>query len=182
MGYDFVNRSLLLFQLGRYQQAREALTNAFSIANRPETSFKEILAWVLLANAQMALSERRFVEAKAAGKRALDLAGTEYPSVVLQAKQAVGLSQALSGETQSARRLCEEAMGVARELKNPRQLSTALLSLAEVMLVGNDAPGALTTAFCKPGPCLRKPDSRIRSGARGQLPHAPASALATWPV
>jgi serine/threonine protein kinase/lipopolysaccharide biosynthesis regulator YciM len=147
MGYDLVNRGILLMQLGRYQQAREALGQAFEIANRPEANYKAVLAWVRLANSQMALTERRFAESKAEGRRALDLAGTEYPDVVLQAKHTLGVAQALSGAPHPARVLCEEAVAEARRLNNPRLLSSALLSLAEVMLTGDDAQDALSTAL-----------------------------------
>jgi serine/threonine protein kinase/tetratricopeptide (TPR) repeat protein len=147
MGYDLLNRGLLLLQLGRYQAAREALDRAFAIANRPEANYKEILAWVQMANAQMALTQRRFAEVRAHGQRALDLAGTQYPDLVIQAKHTIGLAQALAGSPQPARKLCEEAVDRAKELNNPRLLSSALLSLAEVMLLGNDAQAASATAL-----------------------------------
>ncbi|HWN98861.1 MAG TPA: protein kinase [Blastocatellia bacterium] len=147
MGYDQMNRATLLWQLGRYQQAREALDVAFSIANRPEASYKAVLAWVQLTDSQMALSERRFAEAKSKGQLALDLAGTQYPDVALQAKQTIGLAQALSGAPLPAKRLCEAAVVTAKEVNSPRLLSSALLSLAEVLVLGNDAPNALATAL-----------------------------------
>jgi serine/threonine protein kinase/lipopolysaccharide biosynthesis regulator YciM len=147
MGYDLVNRGILLLQLGRYQQAREALGRAFAIANRPEANYKAVLAWVHLANSQMALTERRFAESKAEGKRALDLAGTEYPDVLLQAKHTLALAQALSGAPQAGRQLCEEAVAEAKKINSPRLLSSALLSFAEVMMAGNDAQGALASAL-----------------------------------
>jgi eukaryotic-like serine/threonine-protein kinase len=147
MGYDQLNRGILLWQLGRYKEAREALDLAFSIANQPEASYKAVLAWVHLANSQMALSERRFAEAKARGQQALDQAGTQYPDVALQAKYCIGLAHAFSGAPQPARKLCEEAVASAKQLNSPRALSSALLALAEVSLLGNDAPAALSTAL-----------------------------------
>jgi serine/threonine protein kinase/lipopolysaccharide biosynthesis regulator YciM len=147
MVYDLLNRGLLLWQLGRYREARADLDSAFSIADQPEASYKAVLAWVHLANSQMALSERRFAEAKAKGQQSLGLAGTQYPDVVLQAKLAIGLAQALSGAPQPARRLCEEAVAAAKELNNPRLISSSLLALAEVLLLGNDAPRALATSL-----------------------------------
>ena len=174
MGYDLLNRGILLTQLGRYQSAREALDQAYAIANQPEASYKAILAWVSLANSQMALTERRFAEAKAKGQEALDLAGTQYPEVVIQAKYAIGLAQALSGAPQSARKLCEQAVTSARELNNPRLLSSGLLVLAEVMLQDNDAQGGSTLALQAQGMFARagQQDSEWRAwliAARGQL-------------
>ncbi|MEK6322495.1 MAG: tetratricopeptide repeat protein [Acidobacteriota bacterium] len=147
MGYDQLNRGNLLWQLGRYQEARAALDQAFAIANRPEASYKAIVAWVHLTDSQMALSERRFADAKSKGQQAADLAGTQYRDVTLQAKYVIGLAQARSGVVQPARKLCEEAVAIAKEVKSPRLLSSALLALAEVLLLGNDAQAGLATAL-----------------------------------
>lgn len=146
MGWDQMNRGTLFWLLGRYQEARSALDQAYSIANQPEASFKSQFAWVELTRAQMALSERRLAEAKAKGQTTLDLAGTKYMDVALQAKHTIGFAQALSGSPQSARKLCEEAVANAKKESSPRLLSTALLTLAEVLLLANDAPSALATA------------------------------------
>ena len=146
MGYDQMNRGSFLWQLGRYPEARTALALAFDIASRPEANFKGVLAWVHLTNAQMALSERHFAETKEKGQQALTLAGTEIGDVVIQAKRSIGLAQALSGAPQVGRTLCQDAVVRARETKSPQLLSSALLSLAEVLLLASDAPGALTNA------------------------------------
>lgn len=146
MGYDLLNRGMLLSQLGRYQEARADLDSAYSIANQPEASYKAVLAWVHLGNSQIALSERRFAEAKAKGQQSLNL-GSQYPDVVLQAKLTIGLAQALSGSPGPARRLCEEAVAAAKALNSPRLISSSLLALAEVLLLANDGPRALATAL-----------------------------------
>lgn len=146
MGYDQMNRGSFLWQLGQYAEAQKALALAFSIANRPEASFKAVLAWVHLTNAQMALSERRFAETKDKGQQALALAGTEIDDVAIQAKHSIGQAQALSGAAPAGRTLCQEAVARARGTKSPQLLSSALLALAEVMLISNDAHGALAAA------------------------------------
>jgi eukaryotic-like serine/threonine-protein kinase len=147
MGYDQMNRGAFLWRLGRYQEAKEALDLAFKIADRPEANLKAVVAWVHLTNSQMALSQRRFGDAKTAGQKALDLAATEYRDVALQAKYSLGLALAQSGSAQSANKLCEEAIAMAKEVKSPRLLSSSLLAHAEVLLLGNDAPRALATAL-----------------------------------
>ena len=147
MGYDQLYRGGVLWQLGRYQEADAALKQAFSIANQPEASYKEVLAWVHLTDSQMALSERRFSEAKAKAQQALDVAGTEVKDLALQAKYSMGLAQAFSGAPQPARKLCEEAVAIAKEVNSPRLISSAQLALAEVLLLGNDAQGALENAL-----------------------------------
>ena len=157
MAYDQMNRGAFLWQLGRYPEARDALGKAFSISNPSEADFKAVLAWVHLTKGQMALSQHQFAEARTEGQRALDLAGKEARDLALQAMQTIGLAQALSGAPQPGKKLCEEAVATAKEAKSPRMLSTALLTLAEALLVGNDAPGALAASleaqgmFEKPG-------------------------------
>ncbi|HWC75924.1 MAG TPA: tetratricopeptide repeat protein, partial [Blastocatellia bacterium] len=147
IGYDQMNRARLLWQLGRYQEARQALEEAFKIANRPEASYKIVLAWVHLTNSLMALSELRFAYAEAKGRQALELAGTQSRDVTLQAKHAIAMAQASLGAHQPAKQLCEEAIATAREMNRPRLLSSSLLALASVLLQGNDVEGAKAAAL-----------------------------------
>jgi len=147
MSYDHLNRGIILWQLGRYQEADAALKLAFSIASQPEANYKDVVALVHLAESQMALSQRRFPEARAKAQLALDLAGNEVRDLALQAKYTIALAQAFSGAPQPARKLCEEAVATAREENSPRLVSSGLLALAEVLLLGNDAQGALATAL-----------------------------------
>jgi len=144
-GYDQMNKGSYLWRLGRYQEARQALDLAYSIANRPEASLKAVLAWVDLTSAQLALSQLNFAEAKLKGQDALNLAGNEYRDVLLLAKSTIGRATALSGQPQQATKLCEEAVAIAKELKSPRLESSALLALAEVQLASKDAAHALLT-------------------------------------
>lgn len=146
-GYDQMNRAGLLWQLGRYQEARVALDHASSIASRPEDSYKLVLARVYLTESQMALSERRFAEARAKGQQALDVAGSQAKDLACPAKYSIALAQALSGGAQQAQKLCEAAVSLAKDVNSPRQLSSALLALAEVLLLRSDSRGALTTAL-----------------------------------
>lgn len=147
IGYNEMNRAGILWQLGRYGEARNALNEALSIAARPDAEYKALQAWVHLIYAQMALSERNFGEARKKGQQALELASTQFKDVTIQAKCSIGLAEALSGAARPAIQACEEAVAIAREIKNPRLVSSALLSLAEVMLEANDAKGALRAAL-----------------------------------
>jgi hypothetical protein len=74
------------------------------------------------------------------------MAGGDYKDAALQAKQTLALAYALAGAAQKAIPLAEEAVSMARELKLPRLLSTALLVLAEVRTAGRDGRGALADA------------------------------------
>ena len=147
MGFDQMNRGAFLWQLGRYPEARTALDSAFEIANRPEANYKAVLAWVHLTNAQMALSERRYDEAKKKSQLALDVSASQFPDVTLQAKYCMGRAEAFLGAPQVGRKLGDEAVALAKKANSPQLLSSALLALAEIMLTGNDAKGALENSL-----------------------------------
>jgi tetratricopeptide (TPR) repeat protein len=147
LGFDQMNRGAFLWQLGRYAEARTALDAAFEIANRPEANYKAVLAWVHLTNAQMALSQGNYEEARKKGQLALDVSASQFPDVELQAKYCTGRAEALSGAPQVGRKLCEEAVPMAKKVNSPQLISTALLALAEVLVIGKDTNGALENAL-----------------------------------
>ena len=146
LGFDHMNRGAFLWQLGRYDEARAALDSAFEIASGPKANYKAVLAWVHLTRARIALSERNSVEAKKQSKLAIDLS-SQFPDVMLQAKYCMGQAQALSGAAQAGRELSQEAVVMAKKVNSPQLISSALLVLAEVLLVGNDSKGALENAL-----------------------------------
>ncbi len=141
MGWDQVNRAASLSALGRYEEAKAALDEAYAIAAGPEAGFKSQLAYVDLIASQMALSLGHHVEATTRATAALTLAGRDYKDTALQAKQTLALTEAVSGSPKKALALVEEAVGAARELKLPRLLSKALLASAEVRIAGGDGRG-----------------------------------------
>jgi tetratricopeptide (TPR) repeat protein len=147
MASDQLYRGIVLSQLGKYQEARAALDQASSMASQPDANLKEVVAWVHLTDGRMALSQRRFGEAKTKAQQAIDLAGTQVRDLAVQAKYTIGLAQALSGATQAGRKLCEDAVALAKEGNSPRLLSGALLALAEVLLKANDSAGSLASAL-----------------------------------
>jgi serine/threonine protein kinase len=147
LGFDHMNRGNFLWQLGKYPEARAALDKAFEIANQPGANYKTVLAWVHLTNAQMALSERNDDEAKKKGQLALEVSALQFPDVTLQAKYCMGRAAAFSGAPQVGRKSCEEAVLMAKKVNSPQLISSALLALAEVLLIGNDSKGALENAL-----------------------------------
>jgi tetratricopeptide (TPR) repeat protein len=154
--YDLVNRGGVLWQLGDYQSARAALEQAFSAASRPDSSYKAQLPIIHLSYARMALSERNFQEARARGKQALDLAGSQQV-VHVEAKYTLGLLTALSGAKPEGKLLCEEAVDAATRANDPRLLSGAQLALAQVLLETGETQSALDLA-------LRAQSSFARAG------------------
>jgi tetratricopeptide (TPR) repeat protein len=143
MSFAQMNRGALLWRLGQYPEARKALDSAFELASRPEANYKAVLAWVHLTNGQIALSEGRYDEAKKECQLALDVSAAQFADVMVQAKSCLGRAEAFSGAAQPGRKSCEEALDLARKSNSPQSISGALLALAEVMLLGKDAKGAL---------------------------------------
>lgn len=145
-----MNRADALWQLGRYEEAHAALDQASAIVNQHSASDKWQAASILSLEASIALSQRRFPEAQAKSRQALELAGEKYKEFTTQAKYTAGLAQAFSGDRRKGKSLCEEAVNMAqqdsREI-DPWLLSHALLAFAEVSLEDGDAAAAETNAL-----------------------------------
>jgi tetratricopeptide (TPR) repeat protein len=133
--------------LGRYNDANASLAQAEELAKQSDNNIKPILVEIPLHYAQLALSERHFPEAKKMSQQALKLAGTQYESVAIQAKYTLGLAQAFSGEAREGKKVCEEAVEMAKNAGDVGLLSRAWLALAETLLENKDAQGALTNAM-----------------------------------
>ncbi|MDQ3919726.1 MAG: tetratricopeptide repeat protein, partial [Acidobacteriota bacterium] len=159
IGYDLLNRGNVLWQLGRYDDARNALQQATALADQPESHNKQLSAWVLLFEAQMALSKRNFDDAISKSRQSLSLAGEQYKDVAAQATGTLGLAQALSGTAGAGVKSCQHAVDLARGVGSPRLISGAQLALAEALLQGGSAQDALKNA-------LASQESFARSGQR----------------
>jgi serine/threonine protein kinase/Tfp pilus assembly protein PilF len=156
-GYGAVGRASALWQLGRYDEARALLDEAFALANHPDGGFKSLLVNVYQSNAEMALSQRLFPLAREKSQQTLALAGTQSQEDAIEAKRILGLALALSGAAREGSQLCEEALTAATSTNNPWLISKVQLALAETLLENRDAQGALTNA-------LRAQESFARAG------------------
>jgi serine/threonine protein kinase/Tfp pilus assembly protein PilF len=145
--YNAMNRGNAQWRLGLYDEAGESLNEAYSLASQSSGSYKPVLAEIHLRKAEIALSERRFADAKSESALALDLAEAGYESIPVEAKFTQGLAQALSGATKEGKAACEEAVELARKGGDYALYSKALLALAEVLLEDRDAQGALAAAL-----------------------------------
>jgi len=145
--YDLMYRGRLLWQLGRYDEARFSLRRALSIASRPEAGYKHLLAWVYLSQSQMSLSLGHLAEAEAKAKKAFEVAANQYSDLTIQAKCVRALVQANSGRPAVGKELAEEAVRMAADKRLNRELSSAFLTLSEVMLILNDWQGASEAAL-----------------------------------
>ena len=146
-GYSLLGRGDMLWRLGRAAEAREALGQISAITDRLDGKYKQALGVrVHLVNSQMALSERRFSDAKVEAGRALALAGTQVRRAEIEAKSTLGLAQALSGGAREGNQNCDAAVEMAKRLSDPRLLSNALLALAGAQFDNGKAQEALNTA------------------------------------
>jgi tetratricopeptide (TPR) repeat protein len=146
-GYNSMNRGRLLAQLGRYEEAIQALDEAFSLASQPEAGSKQLLVYVQLARAQMALSRHDVARAIAISRETLTLAAKDYKEIEIMSRYTLALALARSGNIQDARAQGQQAVRLAKESGNPRLFSDSLLALAEVLLRDNDPRGALSDAL-----------------------------------
>lgn len=146
-GYDLFNRGGLLWQLGHYPEARDALTQAFDVASRPGGIDKQLLAWAHLLRARMALSEFRYSEAVAESRKASALGGTQDKDFSVQVSYTHGLAELHSGTSRAGLVKCQEALDIATRAGAPRLIANAQLALAEALLANGDAANALTSAL-----------------------------------
>ena len=146
-GYDLLNRGNFLWQLGHYTEARDALKQAFDIASRPGGIDKQLLAWIHLFRARMALSEFRYSEAIVESRKASALGGTQDKDFSVQVSYTHGLAELYSGTSHAGVVKCRKALDIATGAGDPRLVSNAQLALAEALLVSGDTANALTTAL-----------------------------------
>lgn len=146
LAYNMVYRGNLFWRLGRYDEAHAAFKVASELASRPGGTFKPLLADILVREAQLALSQRSFAEAKARSRQSLNASDAQYDVTAIEAKFTLGLAQALSGSAAEGKKLCEEAVEKATGAGDTALRSKAMLALAEAALASNDAVSALKNA------------------------------------
>ena len=145
-GYGLLNRADMLWRLGRYTEARDALAELPAAVERLDSNYKQLLlARGRLVAAQMALSERRFDAAREEAERAL--ADTRNERVVAEAKYVLCRVQTLTGARKGVSQACREAVELAGEQDDARLVSAAQLALAEALLESGDARAAFDTAL-----------------------------------
>jgi serine/threonine protein kinase/tetratricopeptide (TPR) repeat protein len=147
IAFSLISRSEMLWQLGRYAEAHDAIDQAEAIATQTKGGDKNIAAEVYSLKARMALSERKFAEAKANARRALGILGRESDEVAAWAKYSLGFAQALGGEPWIGKRSCEEALTIATRINHVWLRSAATMALAQAMLEAGEPTAALDNAM-----------------------------------
>ncbi|HZH33127.1 MAG TPA: tetratricopeptide repeat protein [Pyrinomonadaceae bacterium] len=144
--YGLYSRGDALWPLGRYDEARSMFEQALAVAEKPEGQNKELLAFIYLAQGNMALSQRNFAEARTRSAQVL-AADEQNKTTLIEARRIHGLAQVLSGARAAGVAMCRDSLTAAQELGHPWVVSTAQLALAEALLESGDAAGALSHAL-----------------------------------
>jgi serine/threonine protein kinase/Tfp pilus assembly protein PilF len=143
---SLTNRANASWALGRYDDARRFLDEAAPTAQKPDAA-RNMAAWFYLAEARMALSQRKFDAAVANAERAVTLSGSTLRNIAIHAIQTRGLALVFSGKSRLGLAECERAVGIARETPEPALLAHSLLALAEAYSQTGDSAGALKAAL-----------------------------------
>jgi serine/threonine protein kinase/Tfp pilus assembly protein PilF len=146
IGYNLHIRAEAFWRMGRYADAKTLLDQAAPIADKPGNEIKALSASIKLSAAGIALSEGRYADANAAAKQLVEVAGTDFKGVLVEAKSVMALAQSYSGGA-SGKQLATEAVELARQLNDPAQTATAQLALAEVLLISRDYQAASSNAL-----------------------------------
>jgi tetratricopeptide (TPR) repeat protein len=138
----------VLWQLGRYNEARASLDEANSIAETFGSAGRHLQANIQLTAALMELSAWNLSQVQSNSRRALELIGDRDPDpgILVQANYSMGLAQVRSGRSEG-RRLCETAVATAARTGDPELISAATLALSEAMLETGESSQALETAL-----------------------------------
>jgi serine/threonine protein kinase/Tfp pilus assembly protein PilF len=147
IAFNKTNQGIVLWRLGRYDEARVMLDAVAKTANESKGDFHQLVPVLHLIDGEIELSQRRFAEAQSKINEALKLAGTEYKDVAIEARFVLGLTKALSSGSKEGQALSEEAAKMATGLGDAGLLSRALLAQAEAALKTNSADAALALAL-----------------------------------
>jgi serine/threonine protein kinase/Tfp pilus assembly protein PilF len=142
MAYNQANRGDILWRLGQYDDAQRALSDALAIASQPGSDYKQLICDIERAYGEMALSQRRFPDARSRSERALAMAGNQYKDVTIKAQYTLGLLKAFAGSAAEGKRLCEDAVKMATDAADAALVAHATLALAEALLQSGDAKSA----------------------------------------
>lgn len=140
------NRGNILWRLGHYQEAQQLLDEVSETIASTKGNFLQLQPAVNLVSGEKRLSERNFPSAITILNETIELAGKQYPDVVIESKYVLGLAKALTGGHKEAQKFCDEALSAASTAADFGLHSRALLAAAEAALARNDAQTALSLA------------------------------------
>jgi serine/threonine protein kinase/tetratricopeptide (TPR) repeat protein len=147
MGYLLVDKSQMLWRLGHYDNAKRTLEQVMAVANRLDSKYRQtVLARRSVVESQIALSEENRALALEAAKNAVTLAGVDASHTGVEARSQLALAQIRLGLTKEGLKTSQDALEMAKLVKDEHLLSSALLVNAEASLVNGDHKAALEMA------------------------------------
>ena len=145
VAYSLLDSSRMLWQMGRYGEAQQALDAASPKASR---GLRDQLDAV---RCRMLLSQRQFAVAVAGSRRLLSQAGVNRETAA-EAGMVLGLALASTGARRDAVAATSEAAAQAAKSGKPALIAETALAQAEALLAGGDTRAALDAALAaQPG-------------------------------
>ncbi|HEY2016983.1 MAG TPA: tetratricopeptide repeat protein, partial [Bryobacteraceae bacterium] len=138
--YNLLGESGVLWQLGRYAEARQQLEQIGAGASR------DLVAQTERVRLTMSLSERQFAAVMEGARRLLAQPGLRGETVAVL-KRVLGLAQAASGGAKDAVASTGEALDWATKAKGPRLIAETGLAHAEALLAAGNFSKALEQAM-----------------------------------
>lgn len=165
IGYSLLNMGDSLWALGRYAEATALFDEASALANRPG-GYQSLQAGLDQAQAEIALSQRRFAAAKEASRQLLARKGLGTDSAI-EIRCVLGVAQAFSGERSQAVASTQEAVSLAEKAGIPALMSMSLLANSEALAEAGNGAKAVPTALAAQEKFSHagKPESEWRSWA-----------------
>ncbi|MEO8433272.1 MAG: protein kinase [Pyrinomonadaceae bacterium] len=147
VGYLLADQGEMLWQLGRKNEAQALLDQLPAVADRLDSNYQQvILARGARVESQIDLSEGRFSEARSKAERSLTLAGPKTSHIWVDAKHQLGLVLTRSGAKGAGLQSSQEAVEMAKQVKDERLVSLTLLGHAEALLESGGFTAALADA------------------------------------
>ena len=147
IGYNALDRSDILWRLGRDDEAIKLMDKAAAIGDKPNGEIKRLSVSAQLVRAQISLVQGNFGQAKELAAKVIERAGTDFINISSDAKMVMALAQSQSGAAAAGKQTAQSLVESVKGLNDPSLLAGAQMTLAETMLATRDYQGALTNAL-----------------------------------
>jgi serine/threonine protein kinase/Flp pilus assembly protein TadD len=148
-GHSLINKADMLWRLGQYAKASDSLDKALKISERPDGSYKQLIASIYLIKARLTLSQRQFRDARTFALQCLTLVMKveQDQHTAIEAKRILGLANLFQERKKEGLKECQEALGLAEKVSDPELIANAQLAVAEAYLENGDATSAVDYAL-----------------------------------
>ncbi|MDX2030514.1 MAG: protein kinase [Blastocatellia bacterium] len=142
LAHSLIDRAIVLWQLGRDDEARAAINEAAPILQQPDLTDKQLSLEVALLESRIALSQGKPQPAIQLARSVLTQTAAAASALSIRARGILGLAYANSGTPRAGLSYCREAVTAAENGKTEQLLSDARLALA----TAEQAAGLLSEA------------------------------------